>query len=256
MKKLLSVLFVLLMVLFVVSCSGGGDDASDTDALSGTESSADTEAPIVEKCDYTYEIVEEIVTVHETEDGRKSMKVLRYPKISGMTDAELESSVNATFAEIAAKQYTVNVPDAEIYIIEEVEVTFLSNSFISVKNTVYSMTAMDNYPNCPVYTVNIDLTNGNVIEEDDIFGDFNVITSGFLAGDYTMVYGADDLMDNTNYEDMILQYKSDYASYPDVYFTEDSLVICIDLVASLGTSAGFSVPISAVADSLDFNPIK
>lgn len=263
MKKFLAVLFVLLMIFSLVYCSNpnsgdGSDTGTDTLGDSGNDTAAINNPP-------EYEIKEETIVVHETEDGRKSTKVLRYPVISGMEDAELQNKINSLFVDVAERQFILNVPDVDIYVIEDtifnydvsdVEVTYISSTFISVKNTVYSMTSVSSYADCPIYTVNIDLTTGNIIDEEDIFGDFNAITSKFLSGGFTKVYGEDSLMDNTNYEDMILQYKSDYANYPEVYFTADSLVINIDLVAALGTSAGFSVPISEIADSLEFNPIK
>lgn len=265
MKKFLSVLFALLMIFSLVSCSninsGDGNDTdtgADTADISGNDTTALNAPP-------EFEIKEEIIVVHETEDGRKSTKVLRYPQIRGMEDEEKQSAVNSLFLDIAERQFILNVPDVDIYIIEDtifnyevsdVEVTYLSSSFISVKNTVYSMTSMAEYPDCPVYTVNIDLEKGEIIDEDDIIGDFNIISSKFLAGDFTMVDGAENLMENTNYEDMILQYKSDYASYPEIYFTVDSLFLCIDLVPALGSAATFSIPLSEIADALILNPIK
>ena len=104
--------------------------------------------------------------------------------------------------------------------------------------------------------MNVNLESGEIIDEEDIIGDFNIISSKFIAGDFTMVSGASDLMENTNYEDMILQYKSEYASYPEIYFTADSLVLCIDLVPSLGSSASFAVPMADIVDALALNPIK
>lgn len=259
MKKFFAMLLALVTIFALVSCTGNegiGDESA---------SESETDLPNAPVCDYTYEIKEEIIVVHETEDGRKSTKVLRYPVLSGMEKEELQTSVNDALRSEAERMFILSVPDVDIYIIEDtmfnyevssVEVTYLSNSLISVKSSVYSMTSVSSYPNCPVYTVNIDLENGEIIDEEDIFADFNEITSRFLGGEFTMVYGIEDLLSQTSYEDMILQYKSDYASYPDVYFTPDSLVICIDLVAALESSAGFAIPLSEVSDLLDFSPLK
>ena len=267
MKKLLLTVLTLALVLSVASCSGTGNgEDTDTDDIV-TTSAADTEvsSPSVPDCDYTYEIKEEIIVIHETEDGRKSTKVLRYPVISGMADEEKQNTVNSIFRDTAERQFILNVPDVDIYVIEdtvfnyevsEVSVEYFSNSFISVKNSVYSMSGMAMYPECPVYTVNVNLESGEIIDEEVIIGEFNIISSKFIAGDFTMVSGASDLMENTNYEDMILQYKSEYASYPEIYFTADSLVLCIDLVPSLGSSASFAVPMADIVDALALNPIK
>lgn len=261
MRKFFVVLLALAMILTIASCSPKSKGDNDTGANDSTGGDIDTS--IVPDSDYSFSIKEEIVVVHETEDGRKSTKVLRYPEISGMSDSALQESINATFRSVAERQFVLNVPDVDIYIIEDtlfnyevsnVEVTFFSNSFMSVKNTVYSMTSVSEYPECPVYTVNISLESGEIIDEDEIFADFNSIASMFLLGDFSMVYGMEDLLSQTNYEDMILQYKSDYASYPNVYFTSDEFVICIDLVAALQSSAGFSCPIENVAEYLSINP--
>lgn len=261
MKKLLAILIALAILLCVSSCGNTNDANEGNESESGSDTVTDTQ----EITAYTYEIKEEIIVVHETEDGRRSTKVLRYPEISGMSDAELEAKVNSIFRDVAEKEFKLNVPDVDIYIIEdtvfnyevsEIEVALLSGSFVSVKNTVYSMSSNAAYPNCPVYTVNIDLTNGEIIEEEDIISDFNLISSAFLSGDFTMVCGAEDLLDNTNYEDMILQYKSDYASYPELYFTPDSLGMCIDLVSALGSNACFEIAIENISDAILINPTK
>ncbi len=261
MKRLLVVFLALAMIFCIVSCGETNDGSETKDSESVSETVTETEAIMA----HTYEIKEEIIVLHETEDGRRSTKLLRYPEIGGMSDVVLQEKVNSAFREVAEKEFKRNVPDVDIYIIEdtifnyevsEVEVTLLDNHFMSVKNTVYSMSSNAAYPECPVYTLNIDLRNGEIIEEDAIISDFNIISSAFLAGDFTMVSGADDLLDNTNYEDMILQYKSDYASYPDVYFTPDSFGICIDLVPALGTNACFEIAIDDIADALLIDPTK
>ncbi|MEE0968605.1 MAG: hypothetical protein U0M06_04455 [Clostridia bacterium] len=263
MKKFFATMLACLIIFSIVSCSENrnGKDSSDSGDVTGDA----TTSPVEEKCDYTFEIIEEISAVHETEDGRKSMKVLRYPKISGMPDKNIEDSVNAILYETAGKKYKEYVPDEDIYVLEDntfsyevenVSVTYLSNSFISVKNSVYFMTEMASYPSLPVYTLNIDLETGKEIKSADIFGDFNIITSKFIAGDFNLVYGEANLLESTNYEDMILQYKSDYESYPYVYFENGNLVVCIDLVHALGTSAGFAISANTVAEALKVNPFK
>ena len=103
MKKLLLTVLTLALVLSVASCSGTGNgEDTDTDDIV-TTSAADTEvsSPSVPDCDYTYEIKEEIIVIHETEDGRKSTKVLRYPVISGMADEEKQNTVNSIFRDTA-----------------------------------------------------------------------------------------------------------------------------------------------------------
>ena len=264
MKKIIAALLLLTLTMALFACSGNGS-AKDTDRVSDTvdSSSALDEEIVIPETDYTFTVEEEIIVVHETDDGRRSTKVLRYPVISGMPDSDIQDSVNALFREVAGREFAAAIPDVDIFVIEDiifnyevtsVDVTYFSNNFISVKNTVYSMNALAEYPDTPVYTVNIDLTTGNRVESVDIFEDFNAVTSAFIGGYFEMEYGMENILQNTSYEDMILQYKSDYASYPDVYFLPGKLVICIDLVAALESSAGFSIKLSELGDALAFTP--
>lgn len=264
-RRILALAIAVIMLAALVSCGPKVDDIEKP----GTDDSAQTTGDdTISEPTFEVEIKEEIIVVHETEDGRKSTKVLRYPEIIPGEGSDIDAeSINAHFRDIAEKQFIMNMPDVDIYLIEdtlfnyevsEVEITYLSNEFISVKNTVYSMTSLSDYPECPVYTVNMTLPDGEIIDEDEVFVNFNEITSRFMMGDFAQVYGIEDILEQTNYEDMILQYKSDYASYPEIYFEykdgETSLVLCIDLVAALGSSAGFSIPLSEISEALDFMP--
>lgn len=260
-KKLLALLFAFLMLLSVSSCKkSGGDETDDSTADTGAEETSN-----LSTSDYTVTIREDIQVVHESEDGRRSTKTLRYPELSGMADAELEKRINDAFRSAAEAEYKKNLPDVDIYIIEDtlfnyevasVEVTYLSNKFISVRNSVYLMTSVLDIPDEPVYCINMTLDDGKILDEDDIFGDFNAAASKFIDGRFSQVYGIDNLMAETSFEDMILQYKSDYASYPEVWFTPELFCMNIDLVPALGTSAGFSIPLSEAEEFLQFMPEK
>ena len=49
---------------------------------------------------------------------------------------------------------------------------------------------------------------------------------------------------------MILQYRSEYGIYPDIYFTGDSFGMVIELVFALGGYALFEVPLSLVSGAV------
>lgn len=263
MKKFLVLTLVLALLAGTCSCKkkeSGGNETKDTESIQTSVETEQDEA----KSSYEVEIKEDISVVSDTEDGRCT-KVLRYPVISGMKDAELQDKINAELASFAEKLYTQTVPDEEIYIIEgtifnfeiaECKVEYLSDEFISVKNTVNLYTSISEYTSSPVLTLNMNLTDGSILDGDDIFSDFNSVASKFIAGEFTEEYGMKDLLSQTSYEDMILQYRSDYASYPQVYFTSDKIVMNIDLADALGTSAGYSADIDTVKDFLKFYPGK
>lgn len=256
MKRFFALLLSCLMVFFMFSCKKGNSNNPGDETGDGSSSTIPT-------CSYTYEIKEDIFVVHENDGGGKSTETLRYPVISGMKDEAIQTKVNDTLKSIAEEKYKRLVPDVEIYIMEEtlfnyevanVAVTYASDKFISIKNETYLMTSLAAMPQKAVYTVNIDLTSGNVLEGEDIYSDFTSIISMFIDGEFTQEYGEETLLENTSYEDMILQYKSDYASYPETYFTPNSLIINIDLVNYLGTSAGFSISLDKVEGCLKFIP--
>lgn len=263
MKKILVLTLALALLICTCSCKKNDGDGSETKDTESVPTSAVTEHGEV-KSSYEVEIKEDISVVSDTEDGRCT-KVLRYPVISGMADAELMDKINTEFASFAEKLYTQSVPDEEIYIIEgtifnfeiaECKVEYLSDEFISVKNTINLYTSISEYTSSPVLTLNMNLTDGSILDGDDIFSDFNSVASKFLAGEFAEEYGIKDLLSQTSYEDMILQYRSDYASYPQVYFTADKMVMNIDLADALGTSAGYSADIDTVKDFLKFYPEK
>lgn len=257
MKKIIAILLTLATLILSVACSGGNTQNDQSDSLN-------VEQGIIHPCDYSYEIAEKTDILYET-DGARSSKCLRYPVISGIEDALIQDEINKTFIEVAENQFVHLVPDIEIYEMEgtmfnyevtKVEMTYLSNTYASVRSTVSFMSAMDPSPKEAVYTQNVSLINGDIIEEDEIFADFTSIAGKFIAGEFTQIYGAENLLENTSYEDMILQYNSDYASFPEVCFTSDKFIINIDLISALGTSAGFEIALSEVDEFLNFNPTK
>lgn len=264
-KRIFVFMLATIIALSAAACgkNDADPDGGDTSKLVTETDVPETEAPVI-VCDYTFELGEEISVVCETEAGRCT-KVLRYPVISGMTDEELEKTINEKLAGLAESFYKKTVPDAEIFELEgtlfnfeikECSVEYFSNDFISIKNTINLFTSVSEYISAPVYTVNMSLTDGSIIEEDSIFSNFNAISSEFILGSFELEYGADDLLSQTSLEDMILQYRSDYESYPEAYFTPDKLVINIDLADALGTSAGYSIALDKVADALGFMPNK
>ncbi len=258
MKKIIAGLLTITILILSVACSSG-------DAKDNQQSSDSVQQGIISyPCDYSYEIAEKTEILYEI-DGARSSKCLRYPVISGIEDAFIQDEINKTFMEVAENQFVHLVPDIEIYEMEgtmfnyevtNVDITYLSNTYASVRSTVSFMSAMESSPKEAVYTQNVSLINGDIIEEDEIFADFTSIASKFIAGEFTQIYGAEDLLENTSYEDMILQYNSDYASFPEVCFTEDKFIVNIDLISALGTSAGFEIALSEVDEFLNFNPTK
>ncbi len=126
--------------------------------------------------------------------------------------------------------------------------TYESDSFMSVVVTGQYYISDTAHPTIFCYTVNIDIASAKILESEELIYDFSPIKEMFSDGKFTLVYGIDGLLDETNYEDMIIGYYSEYGIYPDVYYTETGFGIVIDLVYALGGYATFEIPVSSVSD--------
>lgn len=134
------------------------------------------------------------------------------------------------------------------YEVTSTTTTYESDSFMSVVVTGQYYISDTAHPTIFCYTVNIDLASAEILESEELIYDFSPIKEMFSDGKFTLVYGIDGLLDETNYEDMIIGYYSEYGIYPDVYYTETGFGIVIDLVYALGGYATFEIPVSSVSD--------
>ncbi len=262
MKKISMLLIAVLILGILTACAKDKPDPSK-DSGSDTTETTDISIPTIPERSYEYTIQEHSTIVSETEAGGRNTKFLRFPVISGMADAEIQTKVNALLLVEAESYYTAVLRDIDIYMEEgtifNYEVTscsveYASDKLLSVRSMINFTTSTSEYSTNSVYTTNVNLETGEEITGEDIFSDFTTITNKFIGGEFTQEYGEEDLLRLTNYSDMILQYKSDRSIYPDVYFTSDKLIINIDLTDSLGSSAGFSIPLEAVRDCLKLIP--
>ncbi len=262
MKKILIFLIAALILCSLASCGKDRTDPSkDTDA--DTTETQISGLPQVPECSFEYTIQEHSTIVSETEAGGRNTKFLRFPVVSGMENAEIQTKVNALLLVEAESYYTSILRDIDIYMEEgtifNYEVTscsveYASDKLLSVRSMINFTTSTSEYSTNSVYTTNINLETGEKIKGEDIFSDFTTITNKFIGGEFTQEYGVENLSELSNYSDMILQYKSERGIYPEVYFSSDKLIINIDLTDSLGSSAGFSIPLDTVKDCLKFLP--
>lgn len=262
MKKI-SIFLIAALILCALTACGKDKPEPSNDTDPDTTETQLSGLPTVPECSYEYTIQEHSTIVSETEAGGRNTKFLRFPVVSGMANAEIQTKVNALLLVEAESYYTSILRDIDIYMEEgtifNYEVTscsveYASDKLLSVKSMINFTTSTSEYSTNSVYTTNIDLETGEEITGEDIFSDFTTITNKFIGGDFTREYGVENLLELSNYSDMILQYKSDRGIYPDVYFTFEKLIINIDLTDSLGSSAGFSIPLETVRDCLKLLP--
>ncbi|MBQ4328080.1 MAG: hypothetical protein IJC32_06700 [Clostridia bacterium] len=262
MKKFLSAALALFLIICTLSACGKTEKPPKPDTTDTTETN-DISIPTIPQCTYEYTIQEHSTIVSETEAGGRNTKFLRFPVVSNMANAEIQTKVNAILLVKAENFYKTTLKDIDIYMEEgtifNYEVTsctveYASDNFLSVKSAINFTTSTSEYSANSVYTTNIDLKTGEEVTGEDIFSDFMTINNKFIGGDFKQEYGMENLLNLTNYSDMILQYKSDRNIYPDIYFSYDKLIINIDLTDSLGSAAGFSIPLADVRDCLKLIP--
>lgn len=262
MKKILLATLAAALIICSLSACGKTEKPPVPDG-SGTTDTQDLSVPSIPEHSYEYTIQEHSTIVSETEVGGRNTKFLRFPVVSNMANAEIQTKVNAILLVAAENFYKTTLKDIDIYMEEgtifNYEVTsctveYASDNFLSVRSAINFTTSTSEYSVNSVYTTNIDLTTGEELTGEDIFSDFMTINNKFIGGDFKQEYGLENLLSLTNYSDMILQYKSDRNIYPDVYFNYDKLIINIDLTDSLGSSAGFSIPLGDVRECLKVIP--
>ncbi len=141
------------------------------------------------------------------------------------------------------------------YEITDTVTTILTDEFASIiiKGRYY----ISDTPNPTVfaYTINCDIKASAIISASDLVYDFGDVRNLFLNGKFTLTEGMEGLLEETNYEDMIMEYRAEYGVYPNVYFTESGFGMVIDLVYTLGGYALFEIPYSSVEDVV-FCPVN
>lgn len=219
------------------------DDTSETEANDSETEDSD------ESSGFEYTVGTETET-KKTDNGQIS---IIYPTIidpDGESDrAELLNDMIKAYMDQMFKYDGVSSAGGEYtYEITDTITAVSTDDFASiiVKGQYY----IEDTPNPTVftYTINCDVKSTDIVPSSELIYDFSKIKEMFLDGKFKLKEGNSDLLDETNYEDMIMEYRSEYGIYPNVYFTEDSFGMVIDLVYTLGGYAMFEIPYSYVTD--------
>ena len=228
-----------------------GEKNTDTDKAD--ESEDDTTEPAIDETEPGYSVETEVET-SQIGDGDISMQ---YPKIEPTDDkridSELINELIRDYMDLKFKNEHIDSGDVGLdgnyeYEITSTNLTLQTADFLSVvvKGIYYIKDTA--HPTVFAYTLNCDLKTNEIVDSEALLIDFDSIKEKFTDGKFKLTDGADDLLQETNYSDMIIEYRSDYGIYPDVYFTKDSFGMCIDLVYTLGGYALFEIDINEVAD--------
>lgn len=256
------ILFVAALVLINALKEDGDAPAQTTTSESAGTTAAEDSAAVTEttsaqtdsdtKIVYTIEEKETVLNI-----ATNSFAKLKYPKFEGYGDVN-DEKLNTLIYDGVYSKYRIDLPNLNSmldegttvkYEIYTADVTYMDNLLVSLLFTGQYETKdpksfMESSPVGFMYSLNIDLKTNSLITADMIFDDFNKLKNDFIGSPFKMVTGIAELFEKTNASDIMIQYRSEYAIYPYVYFNDKSMCFITDLVYSLGSCAVFEVPLN------------
>lgn len=239
----------------VPSDTGIGSETTESD-----ESSSSAPETSSVPADVTYDC--EIVNVTEelgSAGGLKSVRTLKYPKISGLSDTAVQNKVNTLIANIAEAKFGVYVTNAaELlkdgtgvdYKVTDTAVTYLGNNILSLRSAgTVQYSGKSQEKESFIYCNFINLSTGKELKPKTVYSDFGAILDLLGSGEFSRIAGSGD----DGLTEFIKLSKSNiaYGVYPETYFTADSLVIVID-----ETLSEYSVSLEKVNAYLTVSPSK
>lgn len=223
-----------------------------------------TQPPVI--VTYEFDVVE-AVTDLGTAGGRKCTSLLRYPALTGLEDKEKQDEINKLLSQIAGVEYQNRLPNASElissdtavnYEITATAVTYLGNNLLSVRSEGVIDYSDDTKDEVFVYCNLINLSTGRDITLKKTYSDFGTVMTLFTSGKFKQISGDSSLTSALTLDALMEQYKyhAQYGTYPETYFTPDSLVLVIETNRESGFFAEFSVPLAEVNGCLYYSPTK
>ncbi len=234
---------------------GTADSTEDSDELTNTDTESDTDTDTETDTDgQTTADSGEIDIGYEVEAKVESKKTdggevtIIYPTVKSKADkidADKLNSLIKRYIDEKFEECGLSDSGGEYsYEITETDVVLATEKLISVIVKGIYYTSEDASPTVFAYTVNCDIKASSIIPSSDLVYDFDKLKSLFVGGKFKLEEGLKTLLDETNYGDMIMEYRAEYGIYPNVYFTPDGFGMVIDLVYTLGGYALFEIPYS------------
>lgn len=236
------------------------------DVTAAPETTAEDTAPPPVIVTYEFDVLEKITDLGTT-GGKKCTATLRYPALTGLEDKAKQSKINELLFDIASGEYQNRLPNASdiisagtavSYEITETSVTYLGGDLLSVRSVGRIDYADDTADEEFVYCNNISLSKGRDIKLKNTYSDFGIVMDLFKSGKFKQISGDPALISDLTHEQLMEQYKlfAQYGTFPETYFTADSLVLVIETNREHGFFAEFSIAIPSVNDCLLISPIK
>lgn len=223
--------------------TGSDETSRDSETTDEESSAASTDTGDTPPASDMIEI--ELKEEKSEDDG--SQITMIYPTVTSAGRTEhTADEINAAIREYMDEKRRIMCIDSGgdeyRYIIEKTDVKYTGKSFFSavVRGYIYSSDAP--HPTVFVYAVNCDTSSCEILEGEKLIKNYSRVKDLFLSGKFTETEGEDDLLDNTSYEDLIIEYRPEYGIYPSVYYTGTSFGLALETVYSLGGYALFEIP--------------
>jgi len=236
-----------------------------TTSAPDTTSEETTAAP-PEIIEFEFDIIEDSSELGSVGKD-KCLRVLRYPAIKGLEDTKIQTDINKLLSQIASVEYQNRLSNASElikngtyvgYEITNTAITFLGNGILSVRSEGKIDYKDDAKDESFVYCNLIKLSTGKDITLKKTYTDFAKIMTLFSSGKFKQISGESNLTSSLPLSQLIEQYKyhSQYGTYPETYFTKDSMIIVIETNSEHGFFAEFSIALDEVNDCLVQSPTK
>jgi hypothetical protein len=240
------------------------DEATSVPDVENTTAEDTGVVVVPEKYDF------EIVTVNETigtQGTKKSERILRYVRLTSLSDEGKQNDINELLSQIAEAEYRTRLPNAEemiaagntiVYEILSTEITYMGNNILSVRSEGKIDSSDDSRDESFVYTNNINLSSEKDITLKKTYSDFASVLSLFRNGAFTQISGSTAYTDTAALTSISEQYKyhAQYGTFPESYFTKSELVVVIEVDREGGYFAEFSISLDKVNAFLMISPTK
>lgn len=135
-----------------------------------------------------------------------------------------------------------------IYQIDGFDITYADEKFISIvyygfNSVIGGNVNVDTGKKEFKCSLNIDIQNMRILKSYELISEFYTLKSIFCDGKMKLE-GDFDLSIGITHAEMFSQYSNQYKIYPDVYFTEDNIMIIISLTPDIAGCAVYSYSIN------------
>lgn len=245
--------------------TGNEETTADPAATSAPDTTSEqTEPPVT--VTYDFDVISNVTDLG-TAGGTKCSATLRYPALKDSEGLSKLADINSLLSDIATVEFQNMLPNvseliasgtAVSYEVTSTSVTYMGNNLLSVRSEGVIDYKDDTNDDKFVYCNLINLSTGRDISFKKVYSDFGTVMDLLKAGKFKQISGEEGLVSSTLFDDIIKNYiySSQYSTFPETYFTHDSLVIVVETDRENGFFAEFSITLEEVNGCLTQSPTK